>query len=352
MLALIITVLVSTGISALCSTTEAMLYSVQWTHIEHLRERGSRAGELLFQMRSNIEQPITAVLTLNPVANTAGASIAGALAAAALGEANMPAFAAAFTVLILVCGEILPKTLGVAYAAPLSGLLAYYLRLLIIVLKPVTWAGGMITRLITPGNKGPEATEDDIRILARLSRQSGIIQPYEETAIRNILALDQKRVHDVMTPRTVVFSLPSATTVDEAYHNPNFWHFSRVPVYEEDNEDIVGMVLRREVARHKDRDSGGSVLGEIMQPIHFVQESQTLDKVLSDFLELHQHLFAVLDEYGGLAGVISLEDVLEEILGREIVDESDVVADMREAARMRRAALSRAREQAAGSNQE
>ena len=128
MLALIITVLVSTGISALCSTTEAMLYSVQWTHIEHLRERGSRAGELLFQMRSNIEQPITAVLTLNTVANTAGASIAGALAAAALGEANMPAFAAAFTVLILVCGEILPKTLGVAYAAPLSGLLAYVLK--------------------------------------------------------------------------------------------------------------------------------------------------------------------------------------------------------------------------------
>lgn len=345
MLALIITVLVSTGISALCSTTEAMLYSVQWTHIEQLRERGSRAGEMLFQMRSNIEQPITAVLTLNTVANTAGASIAGAFAAAALGEANMPFFAAAFTVLILICGEILPKTLGVAYAAPLSGVLVYYLRALIFVLKPITWAGGMITRLITPKKKGPEATEDDIRILARLSRQSGVIQPYEETAIRNILALDQKRVHDVMTPRTVVFSLPAATTVEEAYNNTNFWHFSRVPVYEEDNEDIVGMVLRREVARHKDKDKAGVTLGEIMQPIHFVQESQTLDKVLSDFLELHQHLFAVLDEYGGLAGVISLEDVLEEILGREIVDESDVVADMREAARMRRAALSRAREQ-------
>lgn len=154
MLALIITVLVSTGISALCSTTEAMLYSVQWTHIEQLRERGSRAGELLFQMRSNIEQPITAVLTLNTVANTAGASIAGALAAAALGEANMPFFAAAFTVLILICGEILPKTLGVAYAAPLSGILVYYLRALIFVLKPITWTGGMITRLITPKKKG------------------------------------------------------------------------------------------------------------------------------------------------------------------------------------------------------
>lgn len=352
MLALIITVLVSTGISALCSTTEAMLYSVQWTHIEQLRERGSKAGELLFQMRSNIDQPITAVLTLNTVANTAGASIAGALAAAALGDANMPAFAAVFTVIILICGEILPKTLGVAYAAPLSVVLVYFLRILIILLKPVTWAGGLITRLITPQTKGPEATEDDIRILARLSRQSGVIQPYEETAIRNILALDQKRVHDVMTPRTVVFSLPATTTVDEAYNDPNFWHFSRVPVYEDDNEDIVGMVLRREVAQHKDKNNDNPTLGEIMQPIHFVQESQTLDKILSDFLELRQHLFAVLDEYGGLAGVISLEDVLEEMLGREIVDESDVVADMREAARMRRAALSRAREQADDANQE
>ncbi len=233
-----------------------------------------------------------------------------------------------------------------AYSAPLSVVLVYFLRALIVVLKPVTWAGSMITRLITPNSRGPEATEDDIRVLARISRQSGVIQPYEETAIRNILALDQKRVHDVMTPRTVVFSLPAATTVEEAYNNTNFWHFSRVPVYEENNEDIVGMVLRREVARHKDKDSGNPPLAEIMQPIHFVQESQTLDKVLSDFLELRQHLFAVLDEYGGLAGVISLEDILEEILGREIVDESDMVADMREAARMRRAALSRAREQA------
>ena len=344
MLALIITVVVSTGISALCSTTEAMLYSVPWTHIEQLREQGAKTGELLFNMRSNIEQPITAVLTLNTVANTAGASIAGALAAAALGEENMPLFAAVFTVLILICGEILPKTLGVVYAAPLSNVLVYFLRVLILVLKPITWAGAQITRLITPKKRGPEATEDDIRVLARISRQSGVIQPYEETAIRNILALDQKHVYDVMTPRTVVFSLHADTTVDEAYDNPNFWHFSRVPVYEENNEDIVGLVLRREMVRHKDKDNGQTTLGDIMQPVHFVPESQTLDKVLSDFLELHQHLFAVLDEYGGLAGVITLEDVVEELLGREIVDESDVVADMREAARQRRAALARSSE--------
>lgn len=342
MLALIITVLLATGISALCSTTEAMLYSVSRTSIEKLREKGSKAGELLYAMRANIDQPITAVLTLNTVANTAGASVAGALAASALGPENMPLFAVVFTILILVAGEILPKTFGVSYAEPLAVILAYPLRFLIIVLRPVTWAGGIITRLISRPKKGPEATEDDIRVMASLSRKSGGIQPYEETAIRNILALDQTRVEDVMTPRTVVFSLPASSTVDQAYDNKNFWHFSRIPVYEENNEDVVGLVSRRDVTWQMNEGHATVPLGDIMRPIHFVLESQTLDKVLAEFLESRQHLFAVLDEYGGLAGVISLEDVLEAMLGREIVDESDVAPDMREAARQRRAAALRA----------
>lgn len=342
MFALILTVLLAAGISALCSTTEAMLYSVPLTYIEKLREKGSRAGELLHAMRSNIDQPITAVLTLNTVANTAGASVAGALAASALGPENMPLFAVGFTILILVAGEILPKTFGVSYAEPLSVILVYPLRFLIVILRPITWAGGLITRLVSRPRDIPQATEDDIRVMASLSRKSGGIQAYEETAIRNILALDQKRVEDVMTPRTVVFSLPSSTGVDEAYHNTNFWHFSRIPVYEENNEDVVGLVSRRDVALHMGREHARVNLGDIMRPIHFVLESQTLDKVLTEFLESRQHLFAVLDEYGGLAGVISLEDVLEEMLGHEIVDESDVAPDMREAARQRRAAALRA----------
>lgn len=338
MAALIFTVLLAASISALCSITEAMLYSVPWTHIEKMREKGSRAGQWLYAMRSNVDQPISAVLTLNTVANTAGASVAGALAASALGQDLVPYFAAAFTVLILLAGEILPKTFGVVYAAPLSGILAYFLKGLIFLFWPVTWVSGFITRLITPPTSGPEATEDDIRVMASLSRKTGGIQAYEETAIRNILALDQKRVHDVMTPRTVVFSLPADATVQDAYGNKNFWHFSRIPVYADDNEDVVGLVSRRDVALHISEKQGTVRLGDIMKPVHFVQESQTLDKVLAEFLEARQHLFAVLDEYGGLAGVISLEDVLEEMLGREIVDESDVVADMREAARQRRAA--------------
>ncbi len=334
MAALIFTVFLAVFISFLCSVAEAMLYSVPWTHIEKMRNEGSRRGEILYAMRTNIDQPISALLTLNTVANTAGASIAGALASVALGHANMPLFAAVFTVLILIAGEILPKTLGVAYAAPLSSVFAYPLQGLSLIFRPITWLSGLITRHINPASGEPEATEDDIRAMASISRRAGTIQPYEETAIRNILALDQKHVHDVMTPRTVVFSLPMDTALEDAYHNENFWHFSRIPVYAEDNEDVVGIVSRRDIALH--RGDAQTTLGDIMSPIRFVQESQTLDNVLTEFLESRQHLFAVLDEYGGLAGVITLEDVLEEMLGREIVDETDVAADLRALARQRR----------------
>ena len=337
MTALIITIILALSISALCSTLEAMLYSIPWTSLEKMKESGSKAGEILHHMRSNVEKPISAILTLNTIANTAGASLAGALAAAALGAENMPVFAAVFTVLVLLFGEIIPKTLGVSYPEPIGRLLAWPLMLLTTALRPATWLTGQITKLLTPKDTGPEATEDDIKAMARISRQAGVIQGYEETAIGNILALDQKRVYDVMTPRTVVFSLSEDSTVDEAYTSPSFWNFSRIPVYAEDREDIVGFVLRKNIVLHRDSGKGMVKLGDIMQPIHFVLESITLDKVLSEFLERHQHLFAVLDEYGGLAGVISLEDVIEEMLGREIVDESDVAADLREVARKRRA---------------
>ncbi len=337
MTTLIITVSLTLLISALCSALEATLYSLSWTTLEKMKTSGSRAGRILHTMRSNIEQPISAILTTNTIANTAGASIAGALAASALGDACTPAFAAFFTVLVLLFSEIIPKTLGVSYPEQIGTVLAWPLYILTFLLKPITWGSGMITRLITPKTHEPEATEDDIRAMARISRNAGVIQKYEETAINNVLTLDQKHVHDVMTPRTVVFSLPENYSVEQTCNTPAFWHFSRIPIYAENNENVVGMVLRSDVVMQRSKECSHITLAEIMRPIHFVPQSITLDKVLSEFLERRQHLFAVLDEFGGLAGVISLEDVLEEMLGQEIVDESDMVADMREAARERRA---------------
>ena len=339
MIVLILTVALVVFTSALCSMAEAALYSVPWTYIERLRKAGSPGGEALFALRQNVDRPIVAVLTLNTIANTAGAALAGALAANVLGTELMPWFAALITLLILAFGEIIPKTLGVVYASPVATVMARPLRALVLLLRPFIWLSGLLTRLITPAQHGPSATEDDIRAITSLSRQSGIIQPYEESAIRNILALDAKHVRDIMTPRTMVFSLPETMSVAEAYDHPDLWHYSRIPVYGDDNEDVVGIVLRRSIGKAVADGRGGRPLTELMQPARFVLENQTVDRLLLKFLESRLHLFIVLDEYGGLAGVVSLEDVLEEMLGREIVDETDAVTDLREASRQQRQAV-------------
>lgn len=326
-------------ISATCSLTETVLYSVTWAHIEKLRKKGGSAGIKLFEMRTHIDKPIAAVLTLNTVANTAGSAVAGAAFMGVFGPEHMWAFALFFTILVLAFGEIVPKTLGVVYANPLSTILVRPLALIVRLLTPIIWLTGMLTRMVTPANHGPQISEDDIRAITSLSRQAGRIQPFEERTIRNILSLDFKRVRDIMTPRTVVFSLSADLTIGEAYQMPQLWHFSRIPVYAEDNEDLVGIVERRTLGKRSAEGETETLLADIMTPLQFVVESQTLDKLLQEFLNSRIHLFGVLDEYGGLAGVVSLEDVVEEILGREIVDESDNVADLRQLARDRRAAL-------------
>lgn len=350
MLTLFLAVGIAVVVSFTCSLIEAALYAVPWSAIERLRREGRPAGDLLFKLRSEVDKPIAAVLTLNTTANTAGSAVAGAAFLAAFGSEHMALFAAGFTLIILAFGEIVPKSLGVAYAAPLAAALARPLLIVVKILAPVLWLTGLFTRMISPGTHSPQISEDDICAVVGLSRQAGRIKPYEEHFIRNVLALDQKRVHEIMTPRTVVFSLPESLTVDEAYKDPRIWHFSRIPVYGEDNEDLVGFIERRTLGRCYKDGKESALLSEIMRPLHFVQESQTLDALLRDLLNAKVHLFAVLDEYGGLAGVVSLEDVLEEILGSEIQDESDSVVDLRALARDRRKAMRRDRPAHTGSD--
>lgn len=341
MFELVLYVGLSIFISASCSVMEAVLYSVPWSYIERLRTNGRRSGELLFKLRQHVEEPITAVLTLNTIANTAGAAIAGVAFADVFGPQYMPAFAAAFTLGILIFSEILPKTLGVSHARTIAPIIARPLNFLVILLKPVIIIGGLLTRAFTPEKSSPHTTEDDIRAVVSLSRRSGSIKPYEETSIRNILSLDHKRVEDIMTPRTVTFSLSAGLTVQQAREQGDFWHYSRIPVYDEHHEDMVGIVLRRAILEELAADRDDTLLSEIMRPVNFVLESVTLDKLLLSFLEMRMHLFVVLDEYGGVSGVVSLEDVLEEILGKEIVDETDRVEDMRQLARRKRSQLTK-----------
>jgi CBS domain containing-hemolysin-like protein len=339
MTALVLTIVISMTLSFICSFLEAALYSLPWSHVEKLRKSGSRAGDMLFSLRSRIEQPIAAILTLNTIATAAGSAIAGSLAAAVLGEQYMFLFIAAFTLLILIGSEIIPKTLGVAYCRQASLFLAYTTSAMVVALKPLIIVSSWIAKLVSPKKTAPMATEEDIYAIVDMLRRSGHIESYEETSIRNILALDTKSVRNIMTPRTVAFTLPADATVEEAHKVAEFWHFSRIPVYGDDNEDIVGLASRRRILEELANDRHSRKLSSIMRPVHFVLESLPLNKLLLRFLDERVHIFVVLDEFGGMAGVVTLEDVLEEILGREIVDETDMAPDLRELARQRRKRL-------------
>ncbi|HCR12791.1 MAG TPA: hypothetical protein DIU49_05750, partial [Desulfovibrio sp.] len=244
MVTLIVSVCLAILISAFCSMSEAALYSVPWSWIERLRKDGRASGEILFSLRSNVEKPITAILTLNTIANTAGAAVAGAAGAAVFGPDELWLFTAIFTVLILAFGEILPKTMGVSYCRTISVLIAAPLKYMILALLPIIWAGGLMARLVSSRRRDPLSTEEDLRAVVSLTRREGVIKPLEELSIKNILSLDRKTASDIMTPRTVVFSLPAQMTVAEAKgERRGVWPHSRIPVYDADDpENIVGIV--------------------------------------------------------------------------------------------------------------
>lgn len=342
MIELIVVVAAVILTSALCSLFEAVLYSVPISHIETMAREGKLSGRILRRLRQTVDRPISAILSLNTISNTGGVSLAGFLfATAVMGEDTSGEslagifFSVAMTFAILFLSELLPKTIGVVYARPLSGIIARPLQFLVWIFAPFIALSRLATRLVAKEQNEQDISDEELISLARLGRRSGALDPTEARVIQNILSLKSKTAGDVMTPRTVVFSLKDDLAVEEA-HNRGIGSYSRIPVYEKDFEDIVGIVLRRDILAALTDDRGNAKLSDLMRPVHFVAESHTLDRILHIFLEQRQHLFVVIDEYGGMAGVLALEDILEEILGSEIVDESDRVDDLRELARRRR----------------
>lgn len=318
------------GISSLCSLTEAVLYSVSWSYIETLRKKGKKTGDILFQLKSNIDRPITAILTLNTVANTAGASIAGAAAISVFGEKNLYIFSIVFTLTILFFSEIIPKTVGVLYNRTFAQILARPLLGLVVLFLPVINIISFTIKFLEKGKKGVDTSEEDVLALVSLSRKTGVIKQFEEKYIHNVLKLDNKRIMQVMTPRTVMFSLPAEMSIKDSIDVDNMWPYSRVPIFfNGDIEDIRGIVYKVDVLRYLIKGEGEKKLYELKKPVHFVLETITLDRLLVTFLESRIPMAIVLDEYGGISGLITLEDILEEMLGKEIVDETDKVEDMR-----------------------
>ena len=279
---------------------------VPMRHLETMAQRGSVSAKAFKKMRLDIERPISAILSLNTIANTAGAAVAGSAAAAVFGHEWLGYFAAFFTLAILIFSEIIPKTAGVVYGKSLVPFVAYPLKGLVRVMAPIIWLSSLATRLIARNEKADSVTAEEIQVMARLSLRTGGIMPFQERIIERILTLQDKVVKDVMTPRTVIFSLSEHLNLGEASKKTAKWEHSRFPVYDVDMEDIVGMVLTKEFFMALSEDRHEMHLTELMRPVHFVAETASLSKVLMEFLESREKLFVVLDEYGGLSGLVSL----------------------------------------------
>ncbi|MGB3647204.1 MAG: hemolysin family protein, partial [Desulfobulbales bacterium] len=319
---------------------EAVLYSVPQSQVEVMASSGKKSGLILKKLKKNIQQPITAILTLNTIANTMGAAVAGASAAVVFGEENLVWFSVFFTLTILLFSEILPKTAGVAYARILATWIAIPLNGLVKIMSPLIWLCQAVTHLIPRQEKEALVSIEEIQAVAVLGRKSGEIEPQQEKVIANILKLQDKTVRQVMTPRTVVFSLSEHLTIGEALKQKEQWsRHSRVPVFDKNQDDVVGVVLSRNVLLSLSEGNKKQKLSELTQPVHFVPEAAPLNKILIEFFEQRIHLFVVVDEYGGVTGVISLEDIIEEIVGREIIDESDKAGNLREYARHKKKLL-------------
>ncbi len=324
--------------SATCSLFEAVLYSVPASKIDGLELQGRRSGRLLRELRAEVDRPIAAILSLNTLANTGGAALAGALADQVFGSAWIGYFSAAFTLAILFLSEIIPKTAGVLFARQLAGPIARPLQALVVLFTPLVWLSRRSTSLLVSAVPTHDSVSDEeLLTIVRRGLRSGDIEEQEAHVIRNVLSLETKTAEQIMTPRTVLFTLDAQTGLKTAAHDAQLLRHSRVPVYSDGPDDIVGIVHRRDILTAAAKDEFDTTMDQLMHPVHFVVETAKLDELLRTFLERRQHLVVVTDEFGTISGIVTLEDVLEEILGREIVDESDDVADLRAFARQQRA---------------
>ncbi len=339
MITITIVVILSAGFSFLCSLMEAALYSVPMSKIQALIEQRVAGAKLLLSLRERVDEPISAILTFNTIANSIGATILGGLVGAELGAEYVLLSGILFAILILLFSEIIPKTLGVIYADTLAPKLAYIIRALIIVLKPLVSLSIYVTsRIRKAGEEKETVTKEDLIVSARIAAAEGVILPDEGRWVENALRLNDKTAHQLMTPRTVVYLLPAELPLSQVSAHSEHWVHSRLPIVEDNNPDkVVGIVFRREIfdamIEKEPEELERLTLRDLGHTATLIPEAMRGPDILRRLLETREHLFIVSNEHGGLEGVITLEDVIEDLLGEEIVDEHDKIEDMQAYAR-------------------
>jgi len=330
---LVLYVALALGVSFLCSIMEATLLSVTPSYMAALEQEENPMGEKLRGMKEDIDRPLAAILSLNTIAHTVGAAGAGAQAAVVFGEAYIGVISAVLTLLILVFSEIIPKTLGAVYWRDLAPSITRILVPTIWSMWPLVKLSKGITRLLSSGEERVPFSREEFTALAELGQEEGVFEEKESRILKNLFRFNSLRVKDVMTPRTVMFDLPEETTIGEVVEEYDEFRFSRIPVYSGTRDDVTGYVLKDEMLLRAAQEEHQVKLSDLAREMLVVRDSLPLPDLLERLLDKLEHIALVVDEYGGVEGIVTMEDVVETLLGLEIVDEADSVEDMQALAR-------------------
>ena len=322
----------------MCSILEAVLLSSTSSYIESLSNKGnSNAVEILKELKSNIDKPISSILILNTFAHTMGAAGVGAQAQILFGQEMETLIAVLLTLAILYFSEIIPKTIGAVYWKKLLVPSAYLISFLIKITFPLVWISMFITNAISKGKtKESNFSRDEILAAVTMGEKEGSILSKESVLIENLFKLKNIKTKDIMTPRSVVFALKSTVSVEEAIEDDRMYIHSRIPVYGDTIDDVIGVVFNQIILEESVEERDNTLLKDIMVPVHKISENVPVSALIDQFVNRKTHLFIVEDNYGQTSGVVTLEDAIETLLGVEIVDEMDEVEDMQVFAKNRK----------------
>jgi len=342
------------GVSFMCSLLEATLLSISHGYVQAQVKRGRPCGPLLRQFKDHIDRPLAAILTLNTIANTLGAAGVGAqvlkLYVASYGPTHAGTAVAIasglLTLGILVFSEIIPKTFGAVYWKRIAPAAAYVINVLVSLTWPVVVGSEALGKLVTRRRRQAKFSREEMLAVLELGKAEGALLTQESRVIQNLLLLNKVRARDVLTPRNVMLAFKQNETVAHIVEKHSPLRFARIPTYRKDLDDITGVVHRYKLLHAYSEGKGALPLSKFAQPLYAVPDSKSVASILDEMIRRQDHMFLVVDEYGGTAGIITLEDAIETLLGVEIVDEFDTVEDMRELAHQIGEYRRRRREQA------
>lgn len=330
LLALLLLVILT---SFTCSILEATLLSTPMSFVTMKEDEGSKSARRLKRYKQDIDKPISAILTVNTIANTAGAAGVGAVAQHLYGDQVVGWVSAGLTVAILICSEIIPKTLGATYWRHLIMPATPIIHGLVVITYPFVVLAEFITRFIQPKEAPTTVSREEVSAMVTVGAEEGVFKQKEDSMIQNMLKLSKVTAREIMTPSSVVEMAEESMTLREFKEHEQYQTYSRIPVYKDNDDFITGYVLRQTILERLSEDKFDMRLDEIMRPILSFQEDTSVSVIWEKLLEKKEHISVIIDEYGCLRGIVTMEDCIETMLGTEIVDEKDTVTDMQEYAR-------------------